>query len=455
MVFSSIDFIFKFLPAVLLVYYLVPKKYQNAVIFAGSIAFYSVGAVSQPSYILLFVASIAVNYIIGLLIYGGRFGKTAPLVIGLVYDFGWLFLFKYADFILNTDLGLILPLGISFYTFQMVSYLADVYRGKVRAEISFITFGAYVSMFVQLIAGPIVTYNEVSTQLQKQRCFSFATFAEGIRKFVYGLGLKVLIANQVGALWTQVGTIGYDSISTKLAWLGIIAYSFQLYFDFWGYSLMAIGLGKMLGINIPKNFDHPYTSLTMTEFWRRWHITLGSWFREYVYIPLGGNRVSRPRWIFNLFVVWALTGLWHGAAWNFVLWGVLLFAIMLIEKLFIGDFMNSHPLVGHAYMVVLIPLTWCIFAITDFSQLGIYFSRLFPFFGNGPVNMFAGDFVKNLLDFKYVLAAGLLFSTRLPERFFAAIKIHYVEIPVYLAIFWGSVYCLYIGMNDPFLYFRF
>ena len=348
MVFSSIDFIFKFLPAVLLVYYLVPKKYQNAVIFAGSIAFYSVGAVSQPSYILLFVASIAVNYIIGLLIYGGRFGKTVPLVIGLVYDFGWLFLFKYADFILNTDLGLILPLGISFYTFQMVSYLADVYRGKVRAEISFITFGAYVSMFVQLIAGPIVTYNEVSTQLQKQRCFSFATFAEGIRKFVYGLGLKVLIANQVGALWTQVGTIGYDSISTKLAWLGIIAYSFQLYFDFWGYSLMAIGLGKMLGINIPKNFDHPYTSLTMTEFWRRWHITLGSWFREYVYIPLGGNRVSRPRWIFNLFVVWALTGLWHGAAWNFVLWGVLLFAIMLIEKLFIGDFMNSHPLVGHA-----------------------------------------------------------------------------------------------------------
>ena len=233
MVFSSIDFIFKFLPAVLLVYYLVPKKYQNAVIFAGSIAFYSVGAVSQPSYILLFVASIAVNYIIGLLIYGGRFGKTVPLVIGLVYDFGWLFLFKYADFILNTDLGLILPLGISFYTFQMVSYLADVYRGKVRAEISFITFGAYVSMFVQLIAGPIVTYNEVSTQLQKQRCFSFATFAEGIRKFVYGLGLKVLIANQVGALWTQVGTIGYDSISTKLAWLGIIAYSFQLYFDFW------------------------------------------------------------------------------------------------------------------------------------------------------------------------------------------------------------------------------
>lgn len=455
MVFSSIDFIFKFLPIVLLVYYLAPKKYQNTIIFVSSIIFYSVGAVSQPSYILLFVFSIGVNYILGLLIDTGKYGKKLPLIIGLVYDFGWLFLFKYADFILNTNLGLILPLGISFYTFQMVSYLIDVYRDDIRAELSFITFGAYVSMFVQLIAGPIVKYRDVSLQLERQRSFSYVVFAEGIRNFVYGLGLKVLIANQVGNLWTQLSTIGYDSISTKLAWLGIVAYSFQLYFDFWGYSLMAIGLGKMLGINIPKNFDHPYTSLTMTEFWRRWHMTLGSWFREYVYIPLGGNRVSTGRWIFNLFAVWALTGLWHGAAWNFVLWGVLLFVIMLVEKLFIGDFMNSHHLAGHIYMIFLIPLTWCIFAITDFSQLGVYFTRLFPIFGNGPVNVFEGDFLKNLLDFKYVLVAGLLFSTRLPEKFFTAIKTHYIEIPIYLAIFWGSVYCLYIGMNDPFLYFRF
>ncbi|MDD7718134.1 MAG: MBOAT family protein [Eubacteriaceae bacterium] len=455
MVFSSIDFIFKFLPAVLIAYYIVPKKFQNAVIFLGSIVFYSVGALQQPYYILLFVATIAVNYILAIIMDSGPFSRTVPLIVGLVYDFGWLFLFKYADFILNTDLGLILPLGISFYTFQMVSYLVDVYRRDIKAEKSFIKFGAYVSMFVQLIAGPIVTYREVSSQLAKDRYFSFEDFAEGIRQFVLGLGLKVLIANQVGALWTQVGTIGYDSISTKLAWLGVVAYSFQLYFDFWGYSLMAIGLGKMLGIKIPKNFDHPYISLTMTEFWRRWHITLGSWFREYVYIPLGGNRVSVGRWIFNLFAVWSLTGLWHGAAWNFVLWGVVLFAILLIEKLFIGDFMNSHPAVGHVYMAFLIPLTWCIFAITDFSQLGIYFTRLFPFFGNGPVNVFAGDFMKNLLDFKYVLAAGVLFSTRLPVKLLEAVKTHYIEIPIYLAIFWGAVYCLYIGMNDPFLYFRF
>lgn len=474
MVFSSLSFIFLFLPLFLLSYYVVPSKWENAILFVGSMIFYTVGVLDQPIYLALFFLSIGVNYLLAnrMELEHNRRRRRLILMFGLFFDFIWLFLFKYSDFIFSglneifkicfpssdvqiPQLGLILPLGISFYTFQIVSYLVDVYHRKNRAEKSLITFGAYISMFPQLIAGPIVNYSSVSDQLHKDRRFSISQLSEGLKLFIVGLGLKVLLANQVGNLWTSIQAIGYDSISTQLAWLGIFGYSFQIYFDFWGYSLMAIGLGHMLGIKLPMNFNHPYTSRSMTEFWRRWHITLGEWFRDYLYIPLGGNRVPWIKWVRNLFLVWAFTGLWHGAGWNFILWGVFLFAVMLIEKLGLKKFLDRFPWIGHLYMIFLIPISWVFFAITDFSQMTLYFSRLFPWMSSSYSVIFQDDYIKYAYEFCYVLLAGLLFSTKIPSKIYYRIKDSIPGFLILLLIFWGAIYCLYIGLNDPFLYFRF
>ncbi len=468
MVFSSLPFLFVFLPLFFLLYGLAPGKAKNTLLFLGSVAFYGYGALETPHYIALLLATIGVNWLVGKRLAPGMPHRKLWLVLGLCYDFFWLLLFKYAGFFFDNGAALwnqvtgdavtrawslILPIGISFYTFQIVSYLVDVYRGKVPPERSFITLGAYLCMFPQLIAGPIVQYTQVAAELEC-RSTDLQSVDRGLRIFVLGLGSKVLLANLTGGLWSDIQAIGYDSISTPLAWMAAAAYSFQLYFDFYGYSLMAVGLGRIMGFDLPQNFDQPYQSVSMTEFWRRWHMTLGAWFREYVYIPLGGNRGGKGKTVRNLLAVWLLTGFWHGASWNFVLWGLVLFVLLVIERAGLRAFLEKHRLLGHGYMLLLIPLTWMLFAITDFSQLGIFFGRLFPLDGSfaGP---FPGDWLQPLEDYGLLLAAGVLFCTPLPGRIWRRLEKTPLAPVILLAIFWGAVYCLYRGMNDPFLYFRF
>lgn len=448
----------------MIVYGLVPTKYKNATLFAGSIFFYSMGVLKRPIYIVLFLLTILFNFIIGEFIENFRKAGKLWLVIGIIFNFWWLAFFKYTGFafsninlLLKDDLpvrNIILPIGISFYTFQNVSYIVDVYRRKAKAETNLINYGAYISMFPQLIAGPIVKYETVAAQL-RNRTHSIKRVEDGLKTFTIGLGYKVLLANQVGGLWKKIGDIGYQSISTKLAWLGIIAFTFQIYFDFCGYSYMAIGLGRIMGFDIPQNFNHPYMSTTMGEFWRRWHMTLGNWFKEYVYIPLGGNRVKTSLVVRNFFVVWLFTGVWHGASWNFVIWGMVLFGLIMLERFVIGDFLNKYKIVGHLYMFLVIPLTWLLFAITDFRELGIYFSRLVPIF---PVKTYAvnsGDFAKFFRIYWKYFVAGTIFSTNIPEKIYKKIKDSYFSVILLLIVFWASVYCMYQGMDDPFLYYTF
>lgn len=472
MVFSSLEFLFVFLPIFLVLYYCLADKYRNGLLFAGSILFYGLG---EPTYLFLILYSVLVNYLFGLLIsrcmnYPAR--KKLLLFLSLLYNFGLLFYFKYMDFFLEnintvlyksgsnlqfTLLHLVLPLGISFYTFQIVSYIIDVYRGTVPVETSFVNLGAYLCMFPQLIAGPIVVYSDIHDALEKRK-LTIINLDEGLKTFILGLGSKVILANQIGTLWNEVCMIGYESISTPLAWLGAAAYSMQLYFDFWGYSLMAIGLGKMLGFHMPVNFNHPYTARSVTDFWRRWHITLGAWFREYIYIPLGGNRKGRFTTLRNLLIVWFLVGFWHGADWNFILWGLLIFILQIIEKNLLLPFLRKEhmiaKLLSHAYMTLYILVSWTIFAISDFSQLRIYLARMFPFFGIGNT-LNSIDFVKYLTTYAPLLLICLFFCTEYPKKLAEKLEQKLLNVGISVAIFWYAVYYLSIGLNNPFLYFRF
>lgn len=464
MVFSSLNFVLIFMPVFFACYYIVPDKWKNAVLLIGSLSFYLVGTLKTPYHFALFVLSIIVDFEVGVGIEKYQKHKKAILVSGILFHLIALSVFKYSDFVFSQltpfipklsgipSLGL--PIGISFYTFQGISYIADVYRGKTKAEKSVLRYAVYIAMFEQLIAGPIVTYSRVKGSL-KSRKINVSAVLCGLGMFIFGLGLKVLLANPIGKLWSQTLAIGFESVSTPLAWMALFAYSFQIYFDFFGYSLMAVGLGKMLGFKLPKNFDHPYMSLTVTEFWRRWHITLGSWFREYVYIPLGGNRCSKARNLFNLLFVWLLTGIWHGAGYNFLLWGFILFLLIATEKYLTGKFLNSHPAIGHIYMLLIIPLTWAVFAVSDMRELGVLFTRLFPFFGTGALSVFKYDYLKYLKEYYPFLIASILFSTRLPYKLLERIR-NSVLVPILLlAIFSASIYCMYKGFDDPFLYFRF
>ena len=451
MVFSSFDFLLKFLPLFMAVYCAVPKKYRNATLFAGSLVFYAVGNVRTPLFVLLFFVSIVVNWICGRLIqkYPGQGRKI--LTAGVVYNLAWLVFFKYSYFLHLLPVKLVLPVGISFYTFQSISYLADVYMQTAKAERNLFNLGCYISMFPQLIAGPIVRYTDINKQLKK-RDFTPEIFLEGLKLFSLGLGSKVVLANQIGNLWKDVNDVGFESITTPMAWLGVIACSLQLYFDFWGYSIMAMGLGKMFGFDIPRNFDAPYTAVSMTEFWRRWHMTLGSWFREYVYIPLGGSRKGQKTQIRNLFIVWMLTAVWHGAGWNFILWGLFLFAVIVSEKLWTGRFLNKFRPLGHLYMLLLIPINWLIFSVDSVGQIGIYLARLA---GAAPVNAFAQDWNVALATYGKVLIPGLLLCTKLPIKLYEKYKDGKGFFALSAAALALSFYCLYMGLNDPFLYFRF
>jgi alginate O-acetyltransferase complex protein AlgI len=312
-------------------------------------------------------------------------------------------------------------------------------------------------MFPQLIAGPIVVYSNIRDAL-KERTISIHAFDNGLKTFIIGLGYKVIIANRIGTLWNEVCTIGFESISTPLAWLGAFAYSMQLYFDFCGYSLMAVGLGEMLGFYMPANFQHPYMARSVTDFWRRWHITLGAWFREYVYIPLGGNRKGAARTVFNLLVVWFLTGFWHGAAWNFIFWGLFIFVLQIIEKNITLRWLNADHLIAkllsHTYMVFYILISWTIFAISNFQELCVYLGQMFPFL-SGAGNFDLSDFMRFAADYAPLLIASLIFATDYPEKLYDKIRHRFLGVAVAFVIFWWSVYYLAIGINNPFLYFRY
>ena len=469
MVFSSLEFLFLFLPLFLLVYYLLPLRGKNVFLFLGSLVFYGFGIEWNAYYMALIVASVVLNFLAAKGIEHCRrknrirrgeetagkssAGEKVILILSLCYNFGLLLFFKYAGFFVQ---NIILPIGISFYTFQITSYLIDVYRRKTRAEQDVMRLGAYLTMFPQLIAGPIVNYSEVCKRLRRRK-ITLIGCNHGLQFFTLGLGFKVLLANQLGNLWEDIQTIGYESISTPLAWLGILAYSLQIYFDFYGYSLMAVGLGKLLGFRIPDNFRQPYMALSMTEFWRRWHITLGRWFREYVYIPLGGNRKGKARQFFNLLIVWLLTGLWHGANWNFLFWGLLLFLIISVEKAGLLKVLERWKILGHLYMCFLIPVSWAVFAITDPVMLQVYFLKLFPFIG-GTGNqsvVFYGDFEKYIGMYGIGLAAGVICCTGLVEKIFMKWRNKFWMSLLLLIIFGAAVYCMYRGLNDPFLYYRF
>ena len=457
MIFSSLLFLFWFMPVFFAVYYLVPAKAKNIVLFLGSIVFYAWG---EPKYLLLILVSILVNYILGLLI--GRFSTSEKIrktffIAALVFDISLLLFFKYIGFFISNinsafgagipEINVSLPLGISFYTFQIMSYIIDLYRGKVKAETSVLRLGTYIVMFPQLIAGPIVVYSEVSEGLKK-RSIRAEDVEEGLKVFILGLASKVLIANNVGMLWKELSQIGYDRISTPLAWLGALAFTLQIYFDFNGYSLMATGLGRMLGFSFPKNFDHPYVSVSITEFWRRWHITLSSWFREYLYFPLGGSRKGPVRNYVNLLIVWAVTGFWHGADWNFILWGLYFFVLLSIEKLFLLKRLKDHRTAGHIYTMFFVIISWVIFSITDPGQLSLYLTRLFGGYGGE-------DILYYLRNYGCILLLGCLFSTPVFEGLYRRIKDRSAGVFVSLALLVCSVAYLADASFNPFLYFRF
>lgn len=466
MVFSSLHFLYIFMPVFFFLYYLTPHSFKNLTLLLGSIAFYAVGAIEHPEQLLLLFIAITVDFYAAIGIEKFKKKKKLFLIGAIGYHLFWLFIYKYMGFVegeFNDLIGiftknvqfdffqsLILPAGISFYTFQGLSYVLDVYREKYPAEKVYLRLAVYISMFPQLIAGPIVTYPDVKSHMKK-RHVNLQMVLNGLGIFIFGLGMKVLLANTIGNLWSEVAGLGYASISTPLAWLAIVAFAFQIYFDFYGYSIMAIGLGKMMGFKFPKNFDHPYISVTMTEFWRRWHMTLGSWFREYVYIPLGGNRGGEKATYRNLLIVWMLTGVWHGAGYNFLLWGLFLFALIVLEKKFYGKFMDKYRFIGHIYMFVVICVSWVLFAITDMSQMATFFGKMFPVFTSAS-GIAATDYLKN---YSIVLIAGVLFSTKLPYRLLHKIRNHKIVLVFLAAILGFSTYWLWLGMNNPFLYFRF
>ncbi len=478
MVFSSLMFLFRFLPVVLVLYFLAPRKIKNSVLFFASLIFYAWG---EPVYVVLMLFSTIVDYTHGRLVYTLKQKnemKKARLVVAssMVINLALLGFFKYADFIIGNLnlipgieiplLKLALPIGISFYTFQTMSYTVDIYRGDALPQKNIISFGAYVALFPQLIAGPIVQYNTVAEQLEGRK-ETMDSFAEGVMRFMSGLGKKVLLANNIGLLWDMISARPSGEVPVLLAWLGITAYAFQIYFDFSGYSDMAIGLGKMLGFHFLENFDYPYISRSITEFWRRWHMSLGSWFRSYVYIPLGGNRKGLPMQIRNIAIVWLLTGIWHGASWNFLIWGAYFGVFLILEKLFWLDFLKKHKILSHIYTIVLVWVGWAIFAFDNMAKGAEYLKAMFGLAGAGFVNT---ETLYLLFSYAVLLLVLLFAATPYPKQL--VLKLQAVladrkhprvgmgvqavlQIAFVAFVFIISTAYLVDATYNPFLYFRF
>lgn len=468
MIFSSVLFLYIYLPLVLLIYQLTPLKARNLLLLIVNLIFYGWG---EPVYILLMFLSIGIDYVNGY--YVGKYRNTDRkkakrfVILSVVMNLSLLGFFKYYDFLaislngllnmqLLQPLGLALPIGISFYTFQTMSYTIDIYRNQADAQKSIINFGTYVTLFPQLIAGPIVRYNDVADQLE-HREYRSDMFAYGIQRFILGLAKKVLLANNIGLLWESVQKMDFGSMSVLSAWLGIIAFAFQIYFDFSGYSDMAIGLGKMFGFTFLENFNYPYISKSITEFWRRWHISLSVWFKEYVYIPLGGNRHGTWRMVFNLAVVWMLTGFWHGASWNFLWWGSYFGILLILEKLFLKQWLDKCPsFVGHCYTLILVLISWVLFALNDGEAIAAYLRAMFVLNGNCIVDHTSIYLLANYA----VLLIGLVLASlplgKILYHRYVENKPLYVLVPFVLAILLlASTAYIVDASYNPFLYFRF
>ena len=467
MVFSTPVFLFYFLVLTLLVYYLVPRKFRNLVLLCSSLWFYYWG---ERSYTVIMLLSTAIDFTHGMLVehFKGR-GKLkyAKLAVAssMFFNLALLFFFKYWDFLAGSlqamgltfmpVLGIHLPIGISFYTFQTMSYTIDVYRGDARAQRSILNFGTFVTLFPQLIAGPIIKYKDLGDQIDERTC-SADKFASGVRMFMVGLGKKLLIANNVGMLWEAYKAMAPEELTVAGAWLGVLAFTFQIYFDFSGYSDMAVGLGRMLGFEFLPNFNYPYISKSITEFWRRWHISLSTWFREYLYIPLGGNRCSKGRWMFNLLVVWAATGIWHGASWNYLIWGLYFFVLLMLEKFFLLKALDRAPaLVGHVYTLFFVLVSWAIFGLEDFTQMTAYLRVMFGLAGAPLIDGALGYYLTSYLP---ILCVAAVASTPLAAGAFRKLPALPAKAAEAALIVAGLVVCtayLVDGTYNPFLYFRF
>lgn len=463
MVFSSLTFLFYFLPIVLIIYYIVPKKAKNIVLLISSLLFYFYG---EPKFGILMIISILLTYVHGLLMDKYPKRKKLFLISSIVISSGLLVVFKYTDFIIsninmvlhsNIDLvKLSLPIGISFYTFQMISYIIDVYRGEAKVQKSFLKLATYVALFPQLIAGPIVRYTTIEDELDNRK-YSFDNFSNGVRRFVIGLSKKILVANVLASAISSFSTSQEKTV--LFYWIYGLANALQIYFDFSGYSDMAIGLGKMLGFNFPENFNYPYISKSVTEFWRRWHITLGTWFKDYIYIPLGGNRVGKIKWLRNILIVWFLTGLWHGAAWNFILWGVLYGVLLVIEKMGLLKVLEKIPsVISRAYVTLITIIGFIIFSGSSVSEI---LSNIGGIFGIG-VSKFADlESLYCLKNYAAIFIIAIIGATPIMKNVVSKIskkvsKLVNVIEPVFLTtLLIVCISYLVDGSFNPFLYFRF
>ncbi len=459
MLFSSIPFIYYFLPLVLIVYYLVPKSAKNMVLLIASLIFYGWG---EPSYVFLMMASIGLGYVFSILIekYRGTSWSKVFMIVSVAISFGLLGYFKYANFFIqnfNAATGIslpllrvVLPIGISFYTFQLVSYIVDVYRGRVKAQKNIVILATYITMFPQLIAGPIVRYSDVERQLVK-RSITFEKISYGIRRLCLGMGKKILIANVLGEYCAAFK--GIDEKSVVFYWTYAVAVSLQIYFDFSGYSDMAIGLGSMLGFEFVENFNYPFISKSATEFWRRWHMSLGTWFRDYVYIPLGGSRCSAKRLMFNIFVVWVLTGLWHGAEWNFVVWGLYFGILLMIEKCFLLKWLEKYRIVGHVYILFFAIISFVIFDGVNLQDAIHHIGAMFGFSGVPFMTGITGYYLQSYL---VVLLLAIIGATPIPKQLVQKFKQYKVIEPIVMLILLLLVTAYLVdGSFNPFLYFRF
>lgn len=479
MVFSTPVFLFLFLPLTLLTYYLSPKKGKNLIILLSGLLFYSWG---EPIYVVVMLISTMIDYFAGLIMNkyeGHKVPRTICLIVSVVMNLGLLGVFKYSGFIaenINAIAGQqliditnmnffgidflpmnMLPIGISFFTFQSMSYTIDLYMGNVKVQKNPISFAAFVTLFPQIVAGPIVRYDDVARELD-DRSITIDLIYDGVIKFIIGLAKKVLIANSIGSLWTTVKAMEMGSVSVLTSWLGILAFTFQIYFDFSGYSDMAIGLGKMMGFNFPQNFDYPYLSKSISEFWRRWHITLGSWFKSYVYFPLGGSRKGMGRTVFNLAVVWFLTGVWHGASWNFILWGSLYGVIIILEKLFLGKILDKLPAaVRMIYTMFFVILGWVLFDTADLGAAGSYIATMFGASGI----LIDSTALYHLATYGITFVICIIGCTDLPKkavefiRTRSALAINYAGIIVTMGLFILCTAYLVDQTYNPFLYFNF
>ena len=461
MVFSSITFLFYFLPIVLGIYYLVPNKFKNLVLLVSSFVFYFYG---EPIYVLLMMFSIISSYIFGLLIDKYKNYSKLLLTLFICISIGLLLYFKYINFIIeNINLWLsnkidfiyvALPIGISFYTFQMISYVVDVYRGQAKVQKNILKLAMYISLFPQLIAGPIVRYTTIEKQLENRE-HTFQKFALGVRRFIIGLGKKVLIANVLGELATTF--LASSAPSVLFYWLYGIAITLQIYFDFSGYSDMAIGLGKMFGFEFLENFNYPYIATSITDFWRRWHMSLSSWFRDYIYIPLGGNRVSKLKWLRNILIVWILTGLWHGAAWNFVLWGLFFGILLIIEKVFLEKYLKKLPkFLTHIYVLLIVMTSFIIFNGENISQI---MQNIGGLVGVSNIPLISQENIYYLKSYFIVIIVGIIGATPIFKNIVNSNKfskfVNLVE-PIFLLVILIVVTCYIVdGSFNPFLYFRF